>query len=127
MKCPYCGELNTGVRWTKVPKKSPGQVHRGRRCEKCHRDFTTAEVVRGVEVNGGEFSGGSSMSAGFSADARYNRTDRERVERAARIYNSNRDAGLALGITPGSFGRLCRRYGIETPKVRRKKLATEVK
>ena len=46
--------------------------------------------------------------------------DRERVERAARIYASNRDAGQALGIAPGSFGRLCRRYGIETPQARRK-------
>ena len=48
---------------------------------------------------------------------------RERVERAARIYASNRDAGLALGIAPGSFGRLCRRFGIETPQVRRKRKA----
>ncbi|HJP30299.1 MAG TPA: hypothetical protein QGF95_07065 [Candidatus Latescibacteria bacterium] len=47
--------------------------------------------------------------------------NRERVERAARIYASNRDAGLALGIAPGSFGRLCRRYGIETPQARRKR------
>ena len=47
--------------------------------------------------------------------------DRERVARAARIYASNRDAGLALGIAPGSFGRLCRRYGIETPQARRKR------
>ena len=47
--------------------------------------------------------------------------DRERIERAARIYRSNRDAGLALGIAPGSFGRLCRRYGIETPKARRQR------
>ena len=49
--------------------------------------------------------------------------DRERVERAARIYASNRDAGLALGIAPGRFGRLCRRFGIETPQVRRKRKA----
>jgi hypothetical protein len=47
--------------------------------------------------------------------------DRERIERAARIYASNRDAGQALGIAPGSFGRLCRRYGIETPHSRRKR------
>ncbi len=45
--------------------------------------------------------------------------NKERVERAARIYASNSDAGLALGIAPGSFGRLCRRYGIETPRARR--------
>ncbi len=47
--------------------------------------------------------------------------DRERIERAARVYASNRDAGQALGIAPGSFGRLCRRYGIETPQARRKR------
>ena len=47
--------------------------------------------------------------------------NRERVERAARIYASNRDAGLALGIAPGSFGRLCRRCGIGTPQARRKR------
>ena len=32
----------------------------------------------------------------------------ERVERAARLYASNRAAAAALGIAPGSFGRLCR-------------------
>ena len=47
--------------------------------------------------------------------------DRERIERAARIYSSNNDAGSALGIAPGSFGRLCRRFGIETPQARRKR------
>ena len=47
--------------------------------------------------------------------------DRERIERVARIYSSNQDAGLALGIAPGSFGRLCRRYGIETPPARRRR------
>lgn len=45
--------------------------------------------------------------------------ERERVERAARMYASNRDAGVALGIAPGSFGRLCRRYGVETPQARK--------
>ena len=51
--------------------------------------------------------------------------DRERIERAARIYASNQDAGLALGIAPGSFGRLCLRYGIETPQARRKRRLQE--
>ena len=46
--------------------------------------------------------------------------DKERIERAARIYASNRDAGLALGIAPGSFGRLCRRFGIPTPQSRKR-------
>lgn len=45
--------------------------------------------------------------------------DRDRIERAARIYASNIDAAQALGIAPSSFGRLCRRYGIPTPKQRR--------
>ena len=39
--------------------------------------------------------------------------EKDRIERAARIYASNHAAGLALGIAPGSFGRLCRRYGID--------------
>ena len=51
--------------------------------------------------------------------------DRARVERAARIYGSNRDAGMALGIAAGSFGRLCRRYGIETPRARSQRLRSE--
>lgn len=46
---------------------------------------------------------------------------RDRIARAARIYHTNRDAALALGIQPGSFGRLCRRYGIETPQARRQR------
>lgn len=49
-----------------------------------------------------------------------NKIDKERIERAARIYASNRDAGLALGIAPGSFGRLCRRFGIPTPQSRQR-------
>jgi hypothetical protein len=47
--------------------------------------------------------------------------DRERIERAARMYSSNRDAGMALGIAPGSFGRLCRHYDIPTPQDRRRR------
>jgi transposase-like protein len=45
--------------------------------------------------------------------------DRKSVERAARIYATNGDAGTALGIAPGSFGRLCRRFGILTPQTRK--------
>ena len=50
------------------------------------------------------------------------KTGRERVERAARIYHSNRDAGTALGIDQRSFARLCRRYNIESPGARRRRL-----
>lgn len=45
--------------------------------------------------------------------------DRARTERAARIYTTNRDAALAMGVTQQAFGRMCARYGIETPLQRR--------
>ena len=45
--------------------------------------------------------------------------ERERIERAARLYSTNEAAGRALGIVPRSFSRLCRRYGVETPYGRR--------
>ena len=44
---------------------------------------------------------------------------KERIERVARIYASNQDASQALGIAAGTFSRLCRQYGIETPYARR--------
>ena len=43
---------------------------------------------------------------------------RERIERAARIYKSSKEASRALGIAPGSFSRACRKYGIQTPVAR---------
>ena len=43
---------------------------------------------------------------------------RERVERVARMYKSNRDACSALSITLQSFSRLCRKYDVETPYAR---------
>ncbi|NKB71263.1 MAG: hypothetical protein GKR89_29675 [Candidatus Latescibacteria bacterium] len=46
---------------------------------------------------------------------------REQIERVARIYKSNQDASQALGINMRSFGRLCRKYGVETPYVRRRR------
>lgn len=46
---------------------------------------------------------------------------RDQVERVARIYASNQEAGRALGIAPRSFARLCRRHGIETPYGRRRR------
>lgn len=48
---------------------------------------------------------------------------REQIERAARLYHTTRDAGKALGMAPGSFSRICRRYGIETPNERRRLLS----
>ena len=50
---------------------------------------------------------------------RARRVDRDRIERAARVYSTNEGAGQALGIEPRSFSRLCRRYGVETPYARR--------
>ena len=51
--------------------------------------------------------------------------DPKRIEMAARIYRSNEDASQALGIAPGSFSRLCRLYGIETPYARRRRKRQE--
>ncbi|MFA6111141.1 MAG: hypothetical protein WDA75_20485 [Candidatus Latescibacterota bacterium] len=42
----------------------------------------------------------------------------ERVARVARLYPSNQEAARALGIAEQSFGRLCRRLGIQTPYAR---------
>lgn len=52
--------------------------------------------------------------------------DRERIERVARLYASNEEASQALGIAPGSFSRLCRLYGIETPYARKRRRWREV-
>ena len=41
--------------------------------------------------------------------------EKARVEKAARMYNSCQHAEEALGLASGSFGRLCRRYGIQSP------------
>lgn len=50
---------------------------------------------------------------------------REQIERVARMYKSNQDASLALGITMRSFGRLCRKYSIETPYAKRRRHISE--
>jgi len=52
---------------------------------------------------------------------------RDQVERVARMYKSNEDAGRALGIAMRSFSRLCRKYGIETPYRRRLRRWREAK
>ena len=43
------------------------------------------------------------------------------VERVARMYNQNKDASAALGISLRYFARLCRHYGVETPYARRQR------
>lgn len=50
-----------------------------------------------------------------------NPTSRDRVELVARIYATNQEASQALGIAMRSFGRLCRRYGIESPHTRQER------
>ena len=52
---------------------------------------------------------------------------RDIVERAARIYHSNSDASAALGIEMRSFGRLCRRYEVETPYARKRRRTREAR
>ncbi len=49
------------------------------------------------------------------------KTPIEQVERVARLYRTNKEASLALGITVQAFGRLCRQHRIETPGERRLK------
>ena len=41
------------------------------------------------------------------------------LERAARLYGSNREAAAALGMHEQAFGRACIREGIKTPPARR--------
>ena len=53
------------------------------------------------------------------------KTDRSRIERVARMYNSNKEASAALGIASGSFSRLCKRFEIETPYARRLRIVRE--
>ena len=43
------------------------------------------------------------------------RYEKKTIERAARVYSSNKEAAATLGIQPGNFGRLCRQYGVSTP------------
>ena len=51
--------------------------------------------------------------------------NQDQVERAARMYKTNQDAARALGIAMQSFGRICRKYAIETPYVRKRRLKRE--
>ena len=46
---------------------------------------------------------------------------REDIERVARIYSSNKEAGVAMGIQSRSFARLCRKYEIESPYTRKQR------
>ena len=50
-----------------------------------------------------------------------NKVSSQEIERVARIYNQNKDASAALGISLRYFARLWRHYGIETPYARRRR------
>ena len=47
--------------------------------------------------------------------------DKEQIARVARVYKNNTDAARALGIAKQSFGRLCRKYAVESPWERRQR------
>ena len=49
---------------------------------------------------------------------RKQKTDRSRIERAAKRYHSNHEAAKSMNLSAGAFGRLCREYKIETPHAR---------
>jgi hypothetical protein len=48
---------------------------------------------------------------------------KDQLERIARLYKTNKDAGSAIGMHPGAFARLCRQHGILTPYVRQRREA----
>ena len=50
---------------------------------------------------------------------------RYRVAQAAAIYSTNRFAAEAMGLTVQGFGQLCKKYDIETPNQRRKRVQAE--
>jgi hypothetical protein len=52
---------------------------------------------------------------------------REQLERVARMYHSVNDASRAMGITPRSFSRLCRKYDIDTPWQRKRRSREEAR
>ncbi len=52
---------------------------------------------------------------------------KEQVERVARMYHRVDDASRAMGITPRSFSRLCRKYEIDTPWKRRQRVRPNAK
>lgn len=51
----------------------------------------------------------------------------EGLERVCRLYHTNSDAAVALGVARGSLARACRRHGIETPYARRRRQIREAK
>jgi len=50
----------------------------------------------------------------------------EELKQAARKYATGRDASGSLGISEVTFSRLCRKYGIETPFERNRRLDRQI-
>ena len=50
---------------------------------------------------------------------------KEQIERVARMYKCNQDASRAFGITIRSFSRLCRKYEIESPFDRKRRVTSQ--
>lgn len=51
----------------------------------------------------------------------------EFLDRASRIYNTNKDAACALGISDVHYAKMCRKHAIETPYQRKRRLMKEAK
>lgn len=51
---------------------------------------------------------------------------KEQIERMARMYATNTDAEVAMGIGKGSFKRICARLGVESPSDRRAREEAEM-
>jgi hypothetical protein len=49
---------------------------------------------------------------------------REQVERCSRMYKTNKFAADAMGVSTGSFSRMCKRYSIESPNQKSARIAT---
>ncbi len=54
--------------------------------------------------------------------AKAKKMSRKQLERAARMYRTNTEAGAALGISDVGFAIACKREGIETPAVRGRRM-----
>lgn len=49
---------------------------------------------------------------------------RRQLERAARMYRTNRDATRALGVGNSTFYKLCRQFDIEMPVERMRRVSS---
>ena len=72
------------------------------------------QARRGVRVGGGSVTVKEGRMNGI-------KVNRKELERAARVYRTNKDAAAALGIAQETLGRACKREGIETPWARERR------